>query len=88
MSAWHRLVWPWVQVKQVFDAKHVIRVCSSEYKEEALMAARKLIAEADRIRAQVDLRGASIAIDDMYQVGEFALLCICTQAAIWPSVFC
>ena len=57
-----------VQVKRVFQAKHVIRVCSSEYKDQALLAARKLIAEADRIRAQVDLRGASIAIDDCYQV--------------------
>jgi hypothetical protein len=57
-----------LQVKETFGAKHVIRVCSSEDKEQALQAARKLIAEADRIKAQVDLRGASIAIDDCYQV--------------------
>ena len=54
-------------MKEVFGAKHVIRVCSSEDKQKALVAARKLIAEADRIKAQVDLRGASIAIDDCYQ---------------------
>ena len=57
-----------LQVKKAFGAKHVIRVCSSEYKKEAFAAARKLIAEADRIKAQVDLRGASIALDDCYQV--------------------
>lgn len=57
-----------VQVKQVFQAKHVIRVCSTEHKADSLAAARKLIAEADRIKAQVNLKGASIAIDDCYQV--------------------
>jgi hypothetical protein len=65
-----------VQVKEIFGAKHVIRVCSTEYKDNTMAAARKLIAEADRIKAHVDLRNTSIAIDDCYQVCRtFGRLC-------------
>ena len=57
-----------LQVRAAFGAKHVIRVCSSEHKASALAAADRLLAHAERIRAQVDLTNASIAIDDCYQV--------------------
>ena len=57
-----------MQVRAAFGAKHVIRVCSSEHKVSALAAADRLLAHAERIRAQVDLTNASIAIDDCYQV--------------------
>lgn len=56
------------QVRAAFGAKHVIRVCSSEHKASALAAADRLLSHAERIRAQVDLTNASIAIDDCYQV--------------------
>jgi hypothetical protein len=80
-----------VQVKKTFEAKHVIRVCSSEYKEHALAAARKLIAEADRIKAQVDLRGASIALDECYQVIVPWRIYMCSspnQCRVWLLKSC
>lgn len=56
------------EVKVAFGAKHVIRVCSSEHKTSVLSAARRLLDHSQQIRAQVNLEGASIAIDDCYQV--------------------
>lgn len=56
------------EVKTAFGAKHVIRVCSSEHKASVLSAARRLLEHSAQIQSQVNLEGASIAIDDCYQV--------------------
>lgn len=64
------------QVKEVFGAKHVIRVCSTEDKTAAMEAARRLLADAAKIQSQVNLTNASIAIDDCYQVWESGFISI------------
>ncbi len=55
-------------IRTTFGAKHVVRVASTYESERVMEGARRLLANADAIRATVDLRGASLALDDCYEV--------------------
>lgn len=56
------------RIRQEFGAKHVVRVCSMFECEKVLEGARRLLEHAPAIKQSVDLRGASLAIDDCYEV--------------------
>jgi hypothetical protein len=56
------------QIRKAFNAKHVVRVCSMYESERVLDGARRLLEAAEVIRQTVDLSGASLAIDDCYEV--------------------
>jgi hypothetical protein len=56
------------QIRKAFNAKHVVRVCSMYESDRVLDGARRLLEAADVIRQTVDLSGASLAIDDCYEV--------------------
>lgn len=56
------------RIRQEFGAKHVVRVCSMYESDKVLEGARRLLQHADVIKGTVDLRGASLAIDDCYEV--------------------
>jgi hypothetical protein len=56
------------RIRQEFGAKHVVRVCSMFECEKVLEGARRLLEHAPAIKESVDLRGASLAIDDCYEV--------------------
>jgi hypothetical protein len=56
------------RIRQEFGAKHVVRVCSMFECEKVLEGARRLLEHAPAIKQNVDLRGASLAIDDCYEV--------------------
>lgn len=60
------------EARATLGAKHLIRVCTFADQGMVLDAAKRLIEAAPRIKATVDLRGASIAIDDCYE-GESGL---------------
>lgn len=62
--------------RAALGAKHVIRVCSINEREAVIAAARRLIDDAPAIRERVDLSGASIAIDNCYQMWEAGFLSI------------
>ena len=58
-------------VRDALGAKHVIRVCSSYDQDKVAAAARRLLECAPAIRAAgVDLAGASLAIDDCYELWD------------------
>ncbi|KAL4436733.1 hypothetical protein ABPG75_003872 [Micractinium tetrahymenae] len=64
-------------VRQALGAKHVIRVCSSYEQDKVLTAARRLLDAAPAIRAAgVDLSGASLAIDDCYELWDSGFISI------------
>lgn len=56
------------RIRQEFGAKHVVRVCSMFECDKVLEGARRLLEHAPAIKQSVDLRGASLAIDDCYEV--------------------
>jgi hypothetical protein len=56
------------RIRQEFGAKHVVRVCSMYECDKVLEGARRLLEFAPAIKQSVDLRGASLAIDDCYEV--------------------
>lgn len=56
------------RIRQEFGAKHVVRVCSMFECDRVLDGARRLLEYAPTIKQTVDLRGASLAIDDCYEV--------------------
>lgn len=56
------------RIRQEFGAKHVVRVCSMFECEKVLEGARRLLEHAPAIKQSVDLQGASLAIDDCYEV--------------------
>lgn len=56
------------RIRQEFGAKHVVRVCSMFECDKVLEGARRLLEHAPAIKESVDLRGASLAIDDCYEV--------------------
>lgn len=58
------------EIRAAFGAKHVVRVCGSTSDGAAVLdGARRLLEHAETIkRSGVDLRGASLAIDDCYEV--------------------
>lgn len=56
------------RIRQEFGAKHVVRVCSMFECDRVLDGARRLLEYAPAIKQTVDLRGASLAIDDCYEV--------------------
>ncbi|WIA32850.1 hypothetical protein OEZ86_006027 [Tetradesmus obliquus] len=56
------------RIRQEFGAKHVVRVCSMFECDRVLDGARRLLEYAPAIKQSVDLRGASLAIDDCYEV--------------------
>lgn len=56
------------RIRQEFGAKHVVRVCSMFECDRVLDGARRLLEFASTIKQTVDLRGASLAIDDCYEV--------------------
>lgn len=57
------------RVRQAFGAKHVVRVCAARDPGLVLEGARRLLEAAPAVReAGVDLRGASLALDDCYEV--------------------
>lgn len=56
------------EIRTAFGAKHVVRVCSMYEQEKVLDGARRLLQNAEVIKKTVDLNGASIAIDDCYEV--------------------
>eukprot|EP00878_Enallax_costatus_P029581 GHUV01032097.1.p1 GENE.GHUV01032097.1~~GHUV01032097.1.p1 ORF type:complete len:235 (-),score=87.50 GHUV01032097.1:501-1205(-) len=56
------------RIRQEFGAKHVVRVCSMFECDRVLDGARRLLEFAPTIKQTVDLRGASLAIDDCYEV--------------------
>jgi len=58
------------------QAKHVIRVCTFADQEEVLSAARRLAEAAPALAATVDLTGASIAIDDCYDIWDSGFISI------------
>ncbi|GBF90996.1 hypothetical protein Rsub_03851 [Raphidocelis subcapitata] len=57
-------------VRAAFGAKHVVRVCgASSDGSDVLAGARRLLENAEAIKGSgVDLSGASLAIDDCYEV--------------------
>ncbi|PSC70243.1 hypothetical protein C2E20_6326 [Micractinium conductrix] len=64
-------------VREALGAKHVIRVCSSYEQDKVLGAARRLLEAAPAIRAAgVDLSGASLAIDDCYELWDSGFISI------------
>eukprot|EP00775_Hariotina_reticulata_P002792 gene2792-3085_t len=58
------------RIRQEFGAKHVVRVCSMFECEKVLDGARRLLEHAPTIKQSVDLRGASLAIDDCYEAAR------------------
>ena len=65
------------RARVALDAKHVIRVSASADERAIADAARRLEAAAPRLMAAgVDLRGASIAIDDCYELWESGFVSI------------
>jgi len=64
------------EVREAFKAKHVIRVCSMLQQEKVLDGARRLLANADSIKRAVDLTGASIALDDCYELWDSGFISI------------
>lgn len=56
------------EIRTAFGAKHVVRVCSMYEQEKVLSGARRLLENAEVIKEAVDLRGASIALDDCYEI--------------------
>eukprot|EP01026_Neomeris_dumetosa_P032788 TRINITY_DN2604_c1_g1_i1.p1 TRINITY_DN2604_c1_g1~~TRINITY_DN2604_c1_g1_i1.p1 ORF type:complete len:352 (-),score=49.94 TRINITY_DN2604_c1_g1_i1:168-1223(-) len=64
------------QVRLALNAKHVIRVCSIYDQNKAMEAAQRLLDFAEQIKKSVDLTGASIAIDDCYEVWESGTISI------------
>jgi hypothetical protein len=56
------------QIRVAFEAKSVVRVCALYDRGKVLTGARKLLENAEVIKASVSLAGASIAIDDCYEV--------------------
>ncbi|PRW34089.1 hypothetical protein C2E21_7404 [Chlorella sorokiniana] len=64
-------------VREALGAKHVIRVCSSYEQDKVLSAARRLLESAPAIRAAgVNLEGASLAIDDCYELWDSGFISI------------
>lgn len=63
-------------VKTALGAKAVVRLCSSQHRSEVLEAVQKLIDAAPSIRATIDLRNVSIAIDDCYDVWDSGFVSI------------
>jgi hypothetical protein len=56
-------------IRAAFGAKHVVRVCGAAGGDAVLEGARRLLGSADALkRSGVDLSGASLAIDDCYEV--------------------
>mmetsp|Transcript_35180 Transcript_35180/g.90006 ORF Transcript_35180/g.90006 Transcript_35180/m.90006 type:complete len:629 (+) Transcript_35180:339-2225(+) len=64
------------EVRNAFNAKHVIRVCSMLQQEKVLDGARRLLANAESIKQAVDLTGASIALDDCYELWDSGFISI------------
>uniref|UniRef100_A0A061QW88 Uncharacterized protein n=1 Tax=Tetraselmis sp. GSL018 TaxID=582737 RepID=A0A061QW88_9CHLO len=64
------------RVRQALGAKHVIRVCSMLEQEKVLDGARRLLENASSIKEAVNLTGASIALDDCYEVWESGFISI------------
>eukprot|EP00887_Chlorella_sp_A99_P008131 scaffold12.g8131.t1 len=64
------------EVRSALGARHVIRVCSSYDQEKVAAAARRLIDNAPAIRTAVNLSGASLAIDDCYELWESGFISI------------
>ncbi len=53
------------KVRKVFGLKCIIKICMND---KVLEGAQKLLENAEVIKGTVDLRGASIALDDCYEV--------------------
>ncbi|KAK9846014.1 hypothetical protein WJX81_008468 [Elliptochloris bilobata] len=64
------------QVREALAAKQVIRLCSAVESDRVAAAARRLLQNAPLIRQSVDLSGASIAIDDCYELWESGFISI------------
>lgn len=63
--------------RQALGAKHVIRVISLPDNEGVVDAARRLAAAGPAIRqAGVDLSGASLAIDDCYELWDSGFISV------------
>jgi hypothetical protein len=57
------------QIRAAFGAKHVVRVCGATEGAAVMEGVRRLLDSADALkRSGVDLAGASLAIDDCYEV--------------------
>lgn len=54
------------KVRKAFGLKCIIKICMND---KVLEGAQRLLENADVIKSNVDLRGASIALDDCYEVG-------------------
>eukprot|EP00891_Asterochloris_glomerata_P005651 jgi/Astpho2/5651/gw1.00079.112.1_t len=64
------------QVREALGCKHVIRVCTNHDQSRVTGAAERLLQHAAAIRCSVDLSGASIAIDDCYELWESGFISI------------
>ncbi|KAK9901712.1 hypothetical protein WJX75_009812 [Coccomyxa subellipsoidea] len=64
------------KVRDALGAKHVICVCSSYDSASVMDAAQRLLDCVDVLRGVVDLSGASIAIDDCYELWESGFISI------------
>ena len=64
------------ETRMRLNAKHVIRVCTLADQEEVLSAARRLAEAAPMLAATVDLTGASIAIDDCYDIWDSGFISV------------
>lgn len=60
------------RVRKVFGLKCVIKICMND---KVLEGAQKLLDNSDVIKQAVDLKGASIALDDCYEVGARPIAC-------------
>eukprot|EP00232_Nephroselmis_pyriformis_P020941 CAMPEP_0182866892 /NCGR_PEP_ID=MMETSP0034_2-20130328/8435_1 /TAXON_ID=156128 /ORGANISM="Nephroselmis pyriformis, Strain CCMP717" /LENGTH=473 /DNA_ID=CAMNT_0024999225 /DNA_START=189 /DNA_END=1607 /DNA_ORIENTATION=- len=58
------------EVRVTFGARYVISVCPNDVDEEVLAAGNRLIENATRIRAAVNLKGASLCFDTCYDAWE------------------
>ncbi|KAJ9527460.1 hypothetical protein QJQ45_025732 [Haematococcus lacustris] len=61
------------RVRQVFEAKCVIKICMND---KVIEGAMKLLDNADVIKQAVDLKGSCIALDDCYEVWDSGFISI------------
>lgn len=61
------------KVRKAFGLKCIIKICMND---KVLEGAQRLLENADVIKSNVDLRGASIALDDCYEVWDSGFISV------------
>lgn len=63
------------KVRKAFGLKCIIKICMND---KVLEGAQRLLDNSDLIKSNVNLKGASIALDDCYEVCRWAIFAIAT----------